>query len=298
VSEKMKNLTEYIKENFGANASYVEGLYDRFQSDPNLVDESWQKYFNDLVNGDASKTQGNGQSGAAVAKPQTVKAETPAREVIKAKTPAKEQKETKVGADVHATPLTGVSKVIVENMEESLTVPTATSVRRVPVKLLEENRKVINESMQSRSLGKVSFTHLIGWAIIKAAKEFPSMNNGFGVVDGKPSRLESKSINLGIAVDVEKKDGSRNLLVPNLKGVNEGTFWQFYQKYNETVTNARTGKLTLDDFQGDGFDSIPGGISGNVLRLTFAARYQQDHDHHKHLRSSCHTRCGKRSFPE
>ncbi|NNE99299.1 MAG: multifunctional oxoglutarate decarboxylase/oxoglutarate dehydrogenase thiamine pyrophosphate-binding subunit/dihydrolipoyllysine-residue succinyltransferase subunit, partial [Pyrinomonadaceae bacterium] len=259
MSEKTSNVSEYINENFGANASYVEGLYNRYKSDPGLVDESWQAYFNDLIGGD------NGQPADLKPSESTPTPPTPsATPTSTSAAPVKKESETKVRAGVEAKPLTGVAKVIVENMDESLTVPTATSVRRVPVKLLEENRKMINESLLARALGKVSYTHLIGWAIIKAAGEYPSMNNGYGVVDGKPSRLESTSLNLGIAVDVEKKDGSRNLLVPNLKGVNAGTFWQFFQAFNEAVTKARTGKLTLDDFQGTTITLTNPGTLGTV----------------------------------
>ena len=259
MSEKTSNVSEFINENFGANASYVEGLYNRYKSDPQLVDESWQVYFSDLLGGD------NGASSSAELKNAASSPPAPAATPSSAPAPAKkDQPEVKVRAGVEAKTLTGVAKVIVENMDESLTVPTATSVRRVPVKLLEENRKVINESLKARALGKVSFTHLIGWAIIKAAKEYPSMNNGYGVVDGKPSRLETESVNLGIAVDVEKKDGSRSLLVPNLKGVNDGTFWQFFQAFNEAITKARTGKLTLDDFQGTTISLTNPGTLGTV----------------------------------
>ncbi len=258
MSENVSNLSELINANFGANASYVEGLYDRYRSDPNLVDESWRAYFDELIE------SGNGQSGNPQISPTPVEP-LKAPDVTPAANPAAGAKvETRIREGVNATPLTGVSKVIVENMDESLTVPTATSVRNVPVKLLEENRKVINESLTSRSLGKVSFTHLIGWAIIKAAKEYPSMNNGYGVVDGKPSRLESDSINLGIAVDVEKKDGSRNLLVPNLKSANEMSFWEFFNAFNTTITKARTGNLTLDDFQGTTISLTNPGTLGTV----------------------------------
>jgi 2-oxoglutarate dehydrogenase E1 component len=270
VSEKVTNISEFIRENFGANASYVEGLYDRYQSDPTLVDDSWREYFDGMATGKNSQasvsTSNEAKPAGQESAKQTVQTNVPesAPTDSKAATPAKSQPETKVREGVEAKALTGVAKVIVENMDESLTVPTATSERRIPVKLLEENRKVINESLNSRALGKVSFTHLIGWAIIKATKEYPSMNNGYGIVDGKPSRLESSSINLGIAVDVEKKDGSRSLLVPNLKGVNEGSFWKFFKKFNDTITKARTGKLTLDDFQGTTISLTNPGTLGTV----------------------------------
>ena len=218
MSEKVSDVSQYITEKFGANASYVEDLYNRYKSDPSLVDESWQTYFNDLLSGNSS---GVPAKTTAASEPPPVTSTPPPTET-------KKKTETKIREGVEVKPIFGPSKAIVKNMEESLTVPTATSVRRIPVKLLEENRKIINENLFSRALGKVSFTHLIGWAIIRAAQEFPQMNNGFGVIDGKPSRLESESVNLGIAIDIQKKDGSRNLLVPNLKGVNGLTFWGFF----------------------------------------------------------------------
>ena len=262
MGEKVSNLTEFINENFGANASYVEGLYSRYQSDPNLVDETWRSYFNELKFENDTPSQINqGETLRLEAKSETPSAPTP---VSTPEQQTKTSKETKVRDGVEAKALTGISKVIVENMDESLTVPTATSVRRIPVKLLEENRKVINESLASRSLGKISFTHLIGWAIIKATIEYPSMNNGYGIVDGKPSRLVTESVNLGIAVDIEKKDGSRNLLVPNLKGVNDGSFWEFFKAFNDAITKARTGKLTLNDFQGTTISLTNPGTIGTV----------------------------------
>ena len=102
-------------------------------------------------------------------------------------------------------------------MEQSLTVPTATSFRTIPVKVLEENRRIINEHLASQGRGKISFTHVIAWAIVQAIRSYPHLNVGFGVVNNVPSRLEHEDVNLGIAIDIEKKDGSRNLLVPNIK---------------------------------------------------------------------------------
>ncbi len=262
MSNKFSNLTEYINENFGANANYVESLYDRYQSDPGLVDDSWRSFFNNL-------TGGNGLPALDVLINQSPD-ELPAPESKVSAIPPKKADnapsapEIKIGEGVEAKPLTGVAKVIVTNMDESLTVPTATSERRIPVKLLEENRKIINESIASRSLGKVSFTHLIGWAIIKATEQYPSMNNGYALIDGKPSRLESRDINLGIAIDIEKSDGSRNLLVPNLKAVNADTFWSFFTKFNDAISRARGGKLTLDDFAGTTISLTNPGTIGTV----------------------------------
>ncbi|QQS43193.1 MAG: multifunctional oxoglutarate decarboxylase/oxoglutarate dehydrogenase thiamine pyrophosphate-binding subunit/dihydrolipoyllysine-residue succinyltransferase subunit [Acidobacteriota bacterium] len=256
-------MSAIIEEKFGANASYVETLYKRYASDPDLVDESWRTYFGTLTsegNG-AATSEGDGARQAAG----TAKTRASSAPAASKPAPAKEPvEEKKLREGVVAKPIFGPSKIIVENMEESLTVPTATSVRRVPVKILEENRRVINDNLAGRGLGKVSFTHLIGWAIIKAMHEYPQMNTGFAVVDGKPSRLVSESVNFGVAVDIEKKDGSRSLLVPNIKGVDKMNFREFFNAFNETIKKARTGNLTLDDFDGTTITLTNPGTIGTV----------------------------------
>jgi 2-oxoglutarate decarboxylase len=261
VSEKINNISEYISENFGANASYVEGLLNRYKSDPNLVDESWRTFFSDLLSGVAPSESGNGQASSVQTAPVAEKA--PANETATTQT-VKTQPPVTIGADVEAKAITGASKKIVENMEQSLTVPTATSVRTMPVKVLEENRRVINENLQSAGRGKVSFTHLIAWAIIKAAKVYPQMNFGYGFVNNVPSRLQNDSVNLGIAIDIEKKDGSRNLLVPNIKGANKMNFAEFFDAYNLTVKKARDGKLEIADFGGTTISLTNPGTLGTI----------------------------------
>ncbi|MDQ3713795.1 MAG: 2-oxo acid dehydrogenase subunit E2, partial [Acidobacteriota bacterium] len=174
MSEKFTNLSEYIAENFGANASYVEGLLNRYKSDPNLVDESWRTFFTDLMNGNAPTDGGIGQSATTTG--EKVKSDlskkdgaaTTTTTVPTATQPAKTPPTVSIGADTEVKAITGASKKIVENMEQSLTVPTATSLRRVPVKVLEENRRIVNEQMQTSGRSKVSFTHLIAWAIVKS----------------------------------------------------------------------------------------------------------------------------------
>ena len=260
MSEKTTNISEYIAENFGANASYVEGLLSRYQSDPSSVDESWRTFFGEMLNGGGEA----GSRQAAESSPKT-ETQTPKTEDQKPKTEAaKPQPTVNVGADTEVKPLTGAAKKIVENMETSLTVPTATSVRTMPVKVLEENRRIINSHLQSSGRGKVSFTHIIAWAIVQSVKIYPALNNGFGVVDGKPSRLENESVNLGIAIDIEKKDGSRNLLVPNIKGCEKMNFAEFFAAYNETVKKARDGKLEISDFQGTTISLTNPGTLGTV----------------------------------
>ena len=243
MNDTITNLTEFIKENFGSNATYVEGLLARYQTDPKLVDESWQTYFGDLLNGTVpAESQAETRPVGSVSNAPT-KEPLPKLENLK-------QTTTPLAADTEPKPITGVAKKIVENMEQSLTVPTATSFRNIPVKVLEENRRIINEHLAAQGHGKVSFTHIIAWSIIRAATIYPQMNFGFGMVNGVPSRLEHENVNLGIAIDIEKKDGSRNLLVPNIKGANQMNFAQFFAGYNEQVKKARDGKLEIADFQG------------------------------------------------
>ncbi|MEP6903136.1 MAG: 2-oxo acid dehydrogenase subunit E2, partial [Actinomycetota bacterium] len=227
VSEQINNISEYIAENFGANASYVEGLLSRFNSDPNSVDESWRTFFGELLSGVSPLERGNGQAATTAASPAVSTNETngAAAPIIVDTPPAvKQQAAIALGADIEVKAITGVAKKIVENMEQSLTVPTATTFRNLPVKVLEENRRIINEHLSASGRGKVSFTHLIAWAIIKAIKFYPQMNVGYGLVNNTPSRLQHDSVNLGIAIDIEKKDGSRNLLVPNIKGSDKMNF--------------------------------------------------------------------------
>ena len=241
MSEKTANLSEYIQEAFGSNSTYVESLLARYKTDPNLVDESWQAYFSDLLNDVVpSEASSHGQASAV----------TPERPVVETSAPAKKPVSVPLAIDTESKPITGPAKKIVENMEQSLGVPTATSFRTIPVKVLEENRRIINEHLASRGLGKVSFTHIIAWAIIRAIEAYPHLNVGFGVINGVPSRLEHKDINLGIAIDIEKKDGSRSLLVPNIKGANRMNFADFFAAYNDRVKRAREGKLEIADFQG------------------------------------------------
>jgi multifunctional 2-oxoglutarate metabolism enzyme len=149
-------------------------------------------------------------------------------------------------------------------METSLAVPTATSQRRIPVKLLDENRRIINRHLQENDRGKTSFTHLIAFALLRALESFPQMNDGFEVIDGQPSRVKRESINLGIAIDLEKKDGSRSLLVPNIKNANALGFSKFLEAYDDVVSRAREGKLQIADFQNTTISLTNPGTLGTV----------------------------------
>ena len=269
-SQKLSDLSELIAEEFGANATYVQGLLERFRSNPELVDDSWRAYFSELL-GDAptaSQSSGNGLKAA------TVKSEgdgaRPANQTSVATAPAVESKpipSTPISADAEVSAIRGPALKIVENMEASLSVPTATSERRIPVKLLDENRRLINKYLAENDRGKASYTHVIAWAILRALDEFPQLNDGFAVVDGVPSRLKRTGINLGVAVDLTKKDGTRSLLVPNIKNANHLSFSQFLTAYDDVIKRAREGKLQIADFQGTTVSLTNPGTLGTVASI-------------------------------
>jgi 2-oxoglutarate dehydrogenase E1 component len=149
-------------------------------------------------------------------------------------------------------------------MEGSLTVPTATSVRAIPAKLMIDNRTVINNHLKRGRGGKVSFTHIIAYAMIKALRQMPEMNTFFTELDGKPAIGRPTHINLGIAIDLAKPDGSRQLLVPSIKGCEALDFGQFWASYESTVAKARGGTLTVEDFAGTTVSLTNPGTIGTV----------------------------------
>lgn len=161
-------------------------------------------------------------------------------------------------------PLRGVAGRVVQSMEASLTVPTATSVRAVPAKLLIDNRIVINNHLKRARGGKVSFTHIIAFAMIKALDAMPEMNAFFTLLDGKPAIGHPEHINLGIAIDFTKPDGTRQLLVPSIKGCEGLDFAQFWRAYEATVAKARSGSLTVEDFAGTTVSLTNPGTLGTV----------------------------------
>jgi len=159
------------------------------------------------------------------------------------------------------TVLRGAPARTVQNMDTSLTVPTATSVRSVPVKLLWDNRTVINNHLARARGGKVSFTHIIGYALVRALRAMPEMNVGYDVIDGKPNLITPAHINLGLAIDVKKDNGTRQLLVPSIKAAESMDFAGFWTAYEEIVRKTRDGKLAVEDFQGTSISlTNPGGI--------------------------------------
>ncbi len=153
-------------------------------------------------------------------------------------------------ADAAEIRLRGAAARTALNMAASLSVPTATSVRTVPAKLLVDNRIVINNHLRRGRGGKASFTHLIGFAIVRALATMPELNASFAEVDGKPTLIRPEHVNLGLAIDVRKADGSRQLLVPNIKAAENLDFRQFWMAYEDVVRKARSGKLDVADFAG------------------------------------------------
>jgi multifunctional 2-oxoglutarate metabolism enzyme len=165
-------------------------------------------------------------------------------------------------------PLRGPAAMLAKAMNESRSIPTATSFRSVPVDVLDAKRKALNGVLKDRGM-KISFTHLVAWAIVKAAEEFPVMARTFVERDGKPFVVESGGVSLGIAVDVERK-GQRSLMVPAIKGASGVDFAGFHSYYEDLITKTRENKLTADDFQGANITlTNPGGLGtvASVPRL-------------------------------
>jgi 2-oxoglutarate dehydrogenase E1 component len=285
VSTQATNSHDNPLAGFGPNEWIVEDMYQRYLSDPASVDPAWHDFFADYrPGGDGAAAEKPAAASAAretaaapatapakpAAKPQeVVKPTTAARPAAKAEPKAKAPAPS--GPDGTKTiPLRGVAARIVANMDASLEVPTATSVRAVPAKLLADNRIVINNHLTRGRGGKISFTHLIGYALVKALADFPEMNNSFAVVggadqggtgDGKPAVVVPEHVNLGIAIDLAKPDGSRSLVVPGIKATEAMDFRQFWQAYEDVVRRARRGELTMDDYTGTTISlTNPGGI--------------------------------------
>ncbi|MDY5584363.1 MAG: 2-oxo acid dehydrogenase subunit E2, partial [Arcanobacterium sp.] len=158
--------------------------------------------------------------------------------------------------------LKGADRGLAKNMDASLQIPTATSVRALPARIMFDNRSVINKYLATTRGGKVSFTHLIAYAMVEALAEMPEMNYSYKVDEsGKPTLVKPAHVNFGLAIDVEKPDGSRTLVVPNVKKAETLTFAQFLAAYEDLVLRGRKNKLTLEDYQGTTASlTNPGGL--------------------------------------
>lgn len=269
---------------FGPNEWIVEEMYQRYLTDPTSVDPAWHDFFADYrpapgaggTRGEQpAAPEGDGRPEPSAAQPApapegkpTPTKPAPAKPAAAKAAPAKPAPAKPAAKESAPTPsaprtapLRGVAARIVQNMDASLSVPTATSVRAVPAKLLVDNRIVINNHLARGRGGKVSFTHLVGYALVRALAVHPEMNNSYSVVDGKPALVRPEHVNLGIAIDLVKPDGSRNLVVPSIKACEQLDFRQFWQAYEDVVRRARKNELTMEDHGGTTISlTNPGGI--------------------------------------
>jgi len=257
---------------FGANIAFIEELYEKYRNDPESVSVSWREFFQDYdpAAGEEEEAEprvaaaGSGAVAAPAVKPiASAPAPVPAAPQTRP-TPVSTPAPPPAGTPVA---LRGAASKLVANMETSLTVPTATSIRNIPVKVLEENRRVINNHLANIGQSKASYTHVIAWAIVKAIAAFPRMNAAFTVQDGTPTRVDREDVNIGLAIDIERKDGSRSLLVPNIKRANTLDFAQFLKAYNDVVRKARNNALEIADFEGTTISLTNPGTIGTVASV-------------------------------
>jgi len=255
----------------------AQELYQEYLNNRSAVDAAWKGMFDE-----DSTPKSNGVSHTqkevpvveskpappAAPAPSAPPAATPSSSsdlIARASAPPKE-----LGPAEQLVPLRGTAARIAENMNLSLAVPTATSQRSIPVKVIDENRTLINQSRTMAGKSKISYTHIIAFAINKALATFPNVNNAYAESDGQPFRWVKGQINLGIAIDVAGKDGTRSLVVPNIKNTGQMNFAQFLAAFDDLVKKGRNGKLALPDFQGTTISlTNPGtvGTLGSVPRL-------------------------------
>ncbi|HMA43567.1 MAG TPA: 2-oxo acid dehydrogenase subunit E2, partial [Gemmatimonadales bacterium] len=247
-------MSEFV---FGTNnAAFVQVMYEQYLRDPASVGEEWRVLFDNgklaelpvipTNRAEVLAALGSGEQGAVGGAPSATAPPSP--------------------LPAGLTPITGPAARLVQNMGESLGVPTATSFRDVSVAVLDARRKALNTALAARGL-KVSYTHLIAYAIVQVAKQLPVMVRAFHEVDGKPHRFDPDGIHLGLAVDVEKKDGTRTLVVPVIKHAETMDFTAFHAAYETLVDKARTNRLVPDDFAGATISLTNPGTIGTVASV-------------------------------
>ena len=276
-----------------ANAGFAQIMYEEYLRDPSGVSQEWREYFQRGFAGLGPEAEGNGDhpsvapDGQAAdgrtadgrtggpadrsptGNPPSAGAATSAASAPSARPPA-----PSAGPPVRpsgAVPITGPAARLVANMNESRSMPTATSFRELAVSTLETRRRELNSTLRTAGRGeKVSFTHLIGYAVARAAERHSALTTVYSEIDGVPHRIAGAAVNLGIAVDVERKDGSRGLVVPVIHDAARLSFAQFHQVYESLVERARGNKLLPDAFAGANMTlTNPGGLGtvASVPRL-------------------------------
>ncbi|HUX60895.1 MAG TPA: multifunctional oxoglutarate decarboxylase/oxoglutarate dehydrogenase thiamine pyrophosphate-binding subunit/dihydrolipoyllysine-residue succinyltransferase subunit [Ignavibacteriaceae bacterium] len=231
---KSSDLTKEQKvelEKFGANTWFVEYLHKQYEENPDKVSEQWQNFFGKVSS--SKKNNGESKNGQ----------KDPVYQFSNVKMPEPQP-------DDNLQIIAGSAAKILENMNSSLTIPVATSQRAIPVKLLEENRILINQNLSKKNQRKISYTHLIAWSIVKAIMTNPVMNNAFTIIEGKPNVIKRKNINLGLAIDIEKRDGTHSLIVPNIKKSDAMNFSEFVKAYDDLVDRSRKGMIDPSEFMG------------------------------------------------
>jgi 2-oxoglutarate dehydrogenase E1 component len=225
-------------EKFGANTWFVESVFNTYKENPDEIPEQWKNFF--------SNSSEDTKTNATLIK--SIKYPDPS-----------EGDEPKL--------ISGSSARILDNMSYSLSIPTASSQRTIPVKLLEENRIFINNFLAKNIKLKISFTHIIAFAVIQALKKYPVMNNYYSEIQGKPTLIKRKNINLGIAIDIEKKDGSRSLIVPNVKNAENKSFKELVLDFEDIVNRSRKGTIDPGEFQGTTITITNPGTIGTVASM-------------------------------
>ena len=246
-----------FEQEYGVNAGYVQELFDDWKDDPDQVDETWRKIF-ERAGGEeparpSAETQNRAGSGGSGSTTKLAPAST-------------EDSAFDASADPELEPLIGIAGKIAVNMEASLDLPVATSVRTISAKILMENRAIINEHMLVRAIGKASFTHIIAFALGRAIGELPRVQSAYVEGGGKRYRRVPEHVNLGIAIDVEGPKG-RMLVVPSIKAAEALEFDEFYAAFQDIVDRGRVGKLGTDEFAGTTCTlTNPGGF-GTVMSV-------------------------------
>ena len=264
---------------FGTNEWIVEDMREAYLADPASVTQSWREFFSEnpqYLAGQSPATPSKPLSasvgvqipGAAtasasrrpvLASEDVSRSDLPPAPTAQFKSPTSpyaynqahsDASETSNGVVESVDTLKGASARTAKNMEASLQIPTATSARAIPAKVLIENRLLINTHLASTRGGKVSFTHLIAWALVESLAEMPEMNVAYTLDEkGKPALHNPAHVNLGLAIDVPSANGERRLLVPSVKNADTLDLAGFIDAYNALVVKARKGQLTVDDFK-------------------------------------------------
>jgi len=257
------------------NSWLEDEMYTQFLHDRRGVGEEWKEVFETVppspANGGsvapppAAPPAVNGHTTAASAPPQPTAVPAAAKAPLVPVAPA-----VALGPSEQLVPLKGAAARLAANMTASLSVPTATSQRQIPVKVIEENRRLINQARTLQGRSKISYTHMLAWAISEALKAMPAVNDAYAEQNGEAFRLVRKRVNLGIAIDVAGSGGTRSLVVPSIKDSTTLTFARFLEQFDDLVQRGRKAKLTVDDFAGTTISlTNPGtvGTLGSVPRL-------------------------------